>query len=347
MIIPERLVRFWIVLVAVGCLTACSPSSSASDDAAARVNGKMITDAELDQDFRARTQSAEEPPSQEETQDLKLQLLNQLIMNNILMEMAAEASLTATDAEVDVKYNEFRNQYTEEGFQELLEEQGVSVEDIREEFHRSLTVEKLINKEITSKISVSETEIENFYNQNKASFNLPESYRIAHILVTPVEDPEVENQRNDDAKSAREAQQKARRLLRQVQSGADFATVAREYSEDPASASGGGDLDFQPLQAIEDFDPSMAEAIQRLKVGETRQSVIETRFGFHIIKLLEKDPGGQKDLSDPRIPAQIRQLIFNRKDQTLKAAFFELARNNADIENYFARRILETTGAAQ
>ena len=83
-----------------------------------------------------------------------------------------------------------------------------------------------------------------------------------------------------------------------------------------------------------------------MRVGETYRRVVETRFGYHILKLLDKDAGGQKDLSEPRVQAQIRQVIFDRKDKALKGAFFELARNSASIQNYFAQRVLDKAGGS-
>src|SRR5438093_10563795 len=261
--------------------------------------------------------------------------------------MASTAGLSATDAEVDVKFNEFKNQYTEEKFKDLLKEQKMTIDDIRNELRKSITIDKLVNKEITSKISVTDAEIKQFYDKDIESFNLPESYLIAHILVTPVADPDLRNGKNDDAKTADEARQKASRLLKDVQGGKDFATVARESSEDPSSGPNGGDLNFQPLQAIENIDPRLAQAIQKMRPGETYPQVIETRFGFHIVKLMEKDAGGQKDLSDPRVQANVRQAIFNRMDQTLKNAFSEAARNKATVVNYLAQRILDTARKSQ
>lgn len=332
-------------LLAVSVMIAsCGSPSTASDDIVARVNGKEITTAELEKQFQNRLNSAEQPPATDEIDGLKLQLLSQLINDHILLEMASTAGLTATDAEVDVKFNEFKGQYTEEQFQNELKQQKMTTDELRTELRKNLTIEKLINKEITSKISVSDAEIKSFYEKNKDNFNLPESYHIAHILVTPVADPEVHNAKNDDAKSLEEARQKATRLLRDIQGGADFAVVARDYSEDPTSGPAGGDLNFQPLQSIENIDPKLAQAVLRLKVGETAPQVIETRFGFHAVKLLEKDAGGQKDLTDPRVQAQVRQMIFNNKDQTLKAAFSESIRNKAAVSNFFADRILQRAG---
>jgi len=328
-------------------IASCGSASKASADVVARVNGKDITTAQLEKQFQNRLNGAEQPPSAEEAQDVKLQVLNQLINDQILLEMASTAGLSATDAEVDVKFNEFKNQYTEEKFKDLLKEQKMTIDDIRNELRKSITIDKLVNKEITSKISVTDAEIKNFYEKNKESFNLPESYHIAHILVTPVADPDLRNAKSDDAKSPEEARQKAARLLREVQGGRDFATVAKESSEDPSSGPNGGDLNFQPLQAIENIDPRLAQAVQKMRAGETFPQVIETRFGFHILKLMEKDAGGQKDLSDPRVQAQVRQVIFNRKDQTLKNAFSEAARNKATVMNYLAERILASAGKSQ
>ncbi len=323
---------------------SCGSDSTASADIVARVNGKEITAAQLEKQFQNRVNSAEQPPAPEETEEVKLQILNQMINDEILTQMAAAAGLNATDAEVDVRFNEFKSQYTEEKFQDLLKQQKMTADDIRAELRKSITVDELVHKEITSEISVTDAEIKSFYEKNKESFNLPESYHIAHILITPVADPDVQNARKDDAKSADEARQKAARLLKEIQGGMDFATIAKDYSEDPTSGPGGGDLNFQPRPAIENIDPRLSQAVQRMKNGETYPQAIETRFGFHILKLLEKDAGGQKDLSDPRVQAQVRQVIFNRKDQTLKTAFSEAARNKATVSNFLAERILENAG---
>src|SRR5262245_43333617 len=342
--------KLFIVPALLACLVlmaSCGSDSSASANVVARVNGKDLTATQLDKQVQVQLNGSEAPPSPEELQDLKLQVLNRMINDQILLEHAAAANLSASDAEVDVKYNEFKSQYTEEKFQELLKQQKMSVEDIRNELRKSITIEKLVNKEITSKISVTDAEIKAYYDKNKESFNLPESYHIAHILVTPVADPELNNEKKDDAKSPDEARQKAARLLKEVQSGRDFSVVAKESSEDPSSAPMGGDLNFQPLQAIENIDPRLTQAVQKMRVGETFPQVIETRFGFHILKLLEKDAGGQKDLGDPRVQQNVRQAIFNRKDQTLKNAFSEAARNKATVVNYLAQRILETAGKSQ
>ena len=334
-----------LVLLAVPCLilAGCNSNASVSEDIVARVNQKEITANELDKQYQARINALPQVPTPEEGQALKFQLIQQMIDDEILLQMAAAGGLNATDAEVETKYTDFKSQFTEEQFQENLKQQKMQPEDIKADMRKALTLEKLITKEITSRINVSQAEINELFEKNKDKFNLPEGYHIQHIMVTPGPDQQINNAKRDDAKSPAEAQLKAARLLRDIQGGQDFALVARDWSEDPQSAPNGGDLSFQSLAQLEQMDPKIRQAVQRLKVGES-SPLIETQYGYHIFKLLEKDPGGQKDLNSPSVQANIRQAIFNQKEQMLRAAFSEVARNKATVQNYLAERLLESAG---
>ncbi len=336
-----------LVLLASFCLlfAGCSSNAAVSEAIVARVNGKDITNAELEKAYEGRINGAQQIPTPEEAQALKFQLLTQMINDEILLQMASSSGLNATDAEVETKFTDLKSQYTEEQFQTMLKEQKMTADDIKNEMRKGLTVEKLITKEITQRINVSEAEIKDLYEKNKASFNLPEGYHLQHIMVTPVPDEQVTNAKRDDAKSPAEARAKADRLFRDIQGGQDFGVVARDWSEDADSAPNGGDLGFRSLADIEGIDPKLSQAVQRLKIGET-SPLLDTRYGYHILKLIERDSGGQKDLSSPAVSAQIRQVIFNRKEEMLRAAFSETARNKAQINNYLAERLLESVGKA-
>ena len=326
---------------AVFLLAACSATSTPSADVVARVNGVDVTVDELDQRLAASLVGVEPAPEEEEITDLRLQLLTEMIGNEILLQLAADDQLTATDAEVDVEYNDFKNQYSEERFEEVLSQQQMTSDDLREQLRMSLTIDKLLNKEITSKISVSDVDISEFFESNRESFDLPMSYHLAHILVTPFADEGLNNLEGDDATTDDEALDKATRLLRSIQGGQDFGTVARQYSEDPTSAPVSGDLNFQPIEAIAGVDPAIADAILEMREGETYPQIIPTRFGLHLLRLFEIDEGGQKELSDPQIEAQVRQILFDQQDQMLRTAYFETIRNAARVENFLAQRILD------
>jgi peptidyl-prolyl cis-trans isomerase SurA len=337
-------VIFLVLLAALCTFAGCGSNGTASDDIVARVNSKEITTADLEKEYQNQINGAQQVPTPEEAQALKFQLLSQMINDEILLQMAASSGLNATDAEVETKFTDLKSKFTEEQFQEELKRQKMTADDIKAQMRKGLTVEKLITREITQRINVSDAEIADLYEKNKASFNLPKGYRLQHIMVTPFPE-QINNARRDDARNAADARTKAERLFREVRGGIDFGVVARDWSEDVDSAPNGGDLGFRPIANIEEIDPKLAQAVRSLKIGETSQ-LIETKYGFHILKLLNEDSGGQKDLKDAQVQAQIREVIFNRKQEMLRAAFSETARNKAQITNYLAERLLESVGKA-
>jgi len=260
------------------------------------------------------------------------------------MQRAALDKLTASDEEVNVRFNNFKKDFTEEKFQQFLKDQGVTVDDLKKEIRKSATIEKLYNKEITSKISVTEAEINEYFIRNKGNYNLPESWHVQHILVTPFPDSQITNGKGDDAKTDEAARQKVISLLKQLQSGVDFALLARDYSEDSSSAQAGGDLRLLSVQQLEAIDPRFRQVVQNLKVGEMYPGPVTTKYGYHLVKLVEKEAGGQHELTDPKVQADIRQIIFNRKEALLKNAYLDVVRNETTIKNLMAQKVLSDVG---
>jgi len=201
-------------------------------------------------------------------------------------------------------------------------------------------VNKLFNKEITSQISITDKDISDFYNSNKASFNLAEpQIHMAQILVTPTVDPNVRNLKNDKAQDDVQAKKKIESLYNRMRQGEDFAMLAQNYSEDPNSSQNGGDLGFIPESALEKANVDLRKAVMSLRPGEIT-GVLHTAEGYRILKVISREPAGQRDLTDPKVQQTIRETLINRKDQLLKAAYYEVARNEAKVVNYFANRIV-------
>jgi len=321
-------------------LSSCQSAPRTGPDTAAIVNQTEIRNAEVEKVYQNRLKQGGQTPSAEEASTLRLNILSQMINDEMLMQRASADKLVATDDEVNVKFTEFKKDYTEEKFQQFLKDQGVTAEDIKKEIRKSATIEKLYNKEITSKISVSEGEIKDFFAKNKANYNLPESWHVLHLLVTPFPDSQITNSRNDDAKTDETARQKVVGLLKRILSGEDFSIVARDYSEDSSSAQSGGDLRLLSSQQLDAIDPRFRQAVQSLKVGETFSSPVPTKYGYHLVKLIEKEAGGQHELTDPKVQADTRQAIFNRKETLLKTAYLEAVRNQTIVKNLLAQKIL-------
>jgi peptidyl-prolyl cis-trans isomerase SurA len=334
-----------VFAVAAG-FPSCSHSSAPGADVWAEADGKPITRADVERQYRTRMGSTADTGDREQEWSFKLNILDELINNQILLSHAAHARITVSEAEVDDRIAHLRSPYSEEEFRKRLAGEGMTLEELRTEVRRSLTISKLINKEIESRINVSNDEIREFYERNKANYSVPETeYHVAQIQVTPEHDPQVRNLKNDDASSPVSAERKIQALYARLSSGEDFATVAQDYSEDPRSAPGGGDMGFLPASSLES-NPALKKAVLSLQVGGI-SGIIQTGTGFHILKLLGIEKPGQHDLSDPQVESSIRQTLTNEKEQLLKAAYIGDLRNRAKIVNYLAQRISEAGGPPQ
>jgi len=308
------------------------------------VNGKQISRADVEKAFRSRVNADAPDPSQEEALSLKLSILDELINSEILVERATQMNLVATDAEVEDKFTESKSPYTEDEFQRKLKETGLTVDDLKSDIRRQLSIEKLLNREVMAKISITDKDVADYYNLNRAQFNIAEpQYRIAQIVVTPRPDPSVHNRKNDKATTEAEAGQKAATLEKKLDAGADFSQLAMDYSEDTTSSTG-GDLGFIPESALNQSDPVLKKTVLAMKPGEATKPIAVKGGGYRILKLLAKEAAGQRELSDAQVQQGIRDMLRNRKEQLLRSAYMAELRDQAHITNYMARQVLESAG---
>jgi peptidyl-prolyl cis-trans isomerase SurA len=338
--------------VAVICLLAFLAACNAKvgGDVMATVDGRKIFRTDVDKYYENQIASAQQSPIGEQATALRLNILRQMIDDEILMRRAEKLGLLATDDQVDSKFNEIKAPFTQEEFDKRMQDRKITVADFKREIRRSLTVEKVMNKEVSSKINITDQDINDYYNAHKAEFNLIEpQFHLAQIMVTPSPNPQVHNQ-NDKAQNEADARKKIQMIANRLDSGDDFATLAMKYSEDPETAGNGGDLGTVPESGLKGTDPSTRETVMRLKPGQYSQIVsvvnpaTKQAVGFRIVKLVAKEPAGQRDLSDPRVQQAIRSQLHDRRDQLLKAAYYEVLRDSAKVENYYAKKVLDNNG---
>jgi peptidyl-prolyl cis-trans isomerase SurA len=320
----------------------------------AKVDGRRIYRADVDKYYLNQTAGSDQQPVGEQATSLKLSILNQLIETEILMRRAEKLGLLATDEEVDRKLTELKSPYTQEQFDQRLKDKKITMDDFKRDLRRSLTREKVLNKEITSKINISDQDINAYYNDHKAEFNLIEpQYHLAHIFVTPQPNPQVRNLQNSKAQNEADARKKIQMILNRLDSGDDFATLAMNYSEDSETAANGGDLGFTPESALHNTDPATRDAVMKLKPGQYTPIITivnpatKQLYGFRIVKLTAKEPAGQRALNDPRVQQAIREQLRDRREQLLKSAYYEVLRDQAKIENFYAEQVLNNSGAAK
>ena len=173
---------------------------------------------------------------------------------------------------------------------------------------------------------------------------MPETrFQLAQILVNPDPNGQVRNLKGDKARNEVEAKNKIEMLAGRLKNGEDFAQLAQSYSEDPATAQNGGELGYIPISSLDKSDPQLKTTVLEMLPGQVSK-VIHSKDGYHILRLLSKEPGGQRQLSDPAVQQSIRSTLLGRKEQLLKAAYYEELRNQSKVVNYLSRRILEAAG---
>jgi peptidyl-prolyl cis-trans isomerase SurA len=319
----------------------------------ASVDGRKILRSDVEKYYLNQTAGSDQPqsPVGEQATSLRLSILRELIDNEIVMRRAEKLGLLATDEEVDREVNKVKAPYTQEQFDQKLKDKKITLDDFRRDLRRSLTVDKVLNKEVTSKINITDQDVSDYYSAHKGEFNLIEpQYHLAQIYVSPLPNPQVHNLKNDKAQNELDARKKIQMLSNRLDSGDDFATLAMNYSEDSETSASGGDLGFTPESALQRTDPTTREVVIKLKPGQyspvitVADPVSKRVVGFRIVRLVAKESAGQREYSDPRVQQAIRTQLRDRREQLLKGAYYEVLRDGAKVENFYAEEILKTAG---
>jgi peptidyl-prolyl cis-trans isomerase SurA len=333
-----------IVAIVLLCLSSACVSKTAappSPDVWAVVDGREIKRDAVEKAYRRAAPTA--VSSDDELVTAKLSLLDELITQDILIARAKTLGLEPTAAEIDKAFADRKSNMSEDAFQQLLRERGLTAADMKEGVRTELAAQKVIEHEVTSKVNVSDQDIRAFYDSHRAQFNLAEtSYHIAQIVVTPVREPQVTNRTGDDAKTPEAADRKAQMLMEKLKSGTRFSELAMDYSEDPESAPRGGDLGLVPVSALNQVAAPLRDAVLKSTPGTVSQ--VSAGGGHTLVLLIAKEPAGQRDLNSPGVRDNIGNSLHERKEQLLRTAYLSSARNDAKVTNYLARQIVESQG---
>ena len=320
------------------------------DGVVATVNGHPIMRADVDKNYAAQLANnpQQQHPSSDQADSLRLNILHEIILEEIVQQRAAKLNLTATDADVDAKLVETKAPYTEEQFQARLKAANLTIDELKRDIRRSLTMNKLLNKEINSRITVTDADVTSYYNAHKAEFNLIEDQlHLAQIQVTDQGAAQSSNLQNNKASSDEDARKKIQALKNRIDAGDDFGTLAMNFSENQETAPNGGDMGFVAESQLKRADPATYSSIIKLKPGETTEvlplldNTSHKAVGYSIYKMISKDAAGQRDLGDPRVQQAIRQQLHDSRSQLLKSAYFEILRDQAKVHSYLAEQIFK------
>jgi peptidyl-prolyl cis-trans isomerase SurA len=323
-----------------GCRsTTTSTPVTVTADTYAVVNGKAITRDEVEKSFR-RTSNPAQTLAEEEATTARMGILDELIMEEILLSKANDLKIQVNESDVDTAYNEAKKNLGDEAYQKELTTRNLTTADMRDRLRRELIAQKVLEREVTSKITVTDQQVTDFFNANRSQFNLPEdAYHLAQIVVTPVRDQQITNRTGDDATTPQAAALKVQSLMQRLQSGTPFGDLARDYSEDPESAPRGGDLGLVVMSAINQAPAALRDAVLKTEPGRAR--VVSGNGAHTIVFVVSKEPAGQRDLSTPNVKERITSTLKGRREQLLRTAFLTTARTDANVVNYLARRVVE------
>ncbi len=339
--------KFTKLALTVLCSTLLFCACTKNSDVVIKVNDKEITRQEYDADFdRIKNVQMQNLPKELQKKDsypmltLKERYTNDIIVRTLLAQDFEKRNITATKEEIDAKKEQIAKQIgSKEQLEKVLKDNKISQEKFDSDMEAEVKMDKLVDQVV--KVKVSDSDIEKFYRENKAQFNVPERVLVSHILIDTnpenikraIVDADKEaklSSANIDEKVKAEIEKKqqlAKEVLAKAQKNPkDFAKLAKQYSQDPQSAEKGGDLGYiTKEQMVKEF----SDAAFTRKPGVVGP-LVKTQFGEHIILVKEKQAAGQQPLS--KVKGDLRNYLTQQKKFEGVQKYVEDLKKSADIE---------------
>jgi peptidyl-prolyl cis-trans isomerase C len=309
-----------VLVASLGCDPA-EPQANVDSQARkiATFEGGSVTQGELDE-FAKQSGFGSLSEGDPQYKAAIQQIMPQLVGIEIAKAYASEHNITASDKEVDQQIEKIKKQVgdqarssgqdlsNQEAYEQALKQNNVTEEQLRDDIRENLPVQK-VQEKVAGNAEPSDEEIQKYYEQNKeAQFTTPEQRCVRHILF------------NKDQK------QKAEDVKKQLENGADFAKLAKEYSQDPGSAEKGGDLGcIGKGETVPDFEEAAFGAEQGEIVGP-----VKTQFGYHILEVTDAKPKQTRDLSE--VESQIRSQLSSEKQQEEFTKWLDEQKKQRDVK---------------
>ncbi|GBC59506.1 hypothetical protein DENIS_0445 [Desulfonema ishimotonii] len=247
----------------------------------ALVNGKAITQSAFDQEMGPvlqRMKMTGKPVADDQLAEVRKKTLENMIDRELLYQDSSQKGITVDDAAVDKQLASFKARFPEEAqFKQALEKMNLTEDIIKKQIREQLTIQELVDTQIIPKIKTSDADIRKYYDEHPDFFKQSEQVKASHILI--------KLDANADEAQKAEARKKIEDIQKKLKEGGDFAALAKEASDCPSGKSGGDLGSFGRGQMVRPFE----EAAFAAKPGEITD-IVETRFGYHLIRVDEKKP---------------------------------------------------------
>ncbi len=292
-----------------------------SAEVAAFVNGEPIISAAVDGEAKGilqRFYAQGQQPGEAELATIRTSALDKLIKLELLSQASKKAGFAVDAAEVENELNGYKKNFSNEGeFTKALAAAGMSEAELKKQIGKNFAIQKFIESNFKGKVQISEKDAQDFYSSNKEKFEQPEMVHARHILILAKE---------GDAKADKDRKrEKLNQIKKELKNGADFVELAKRFSEGP-SKDQGGDLGFFARgQMVKPFEA----AAFSMMPGDV-SDIVETEFGYHLIKLEEKRPA--KTVSFDEAKAKIMAYLSQEKLNANIEAYVTEARSKADVK---------------
>jgi peptidyl-prolyl cis-trans isomerase C len=317
-------IRPAIIALAFGWIfSVAAVSAETPQDNVAEVNGTFISkkfyEFELNQ-VKQRLQQQGQTVSDSQLPQVEKNTLESVINRELLFQESRKQEIQIPPETVADRMSDLKKRFPSEAeYQKALQEINLTESELEARIEKGLAIEKLIDIEIVEKIVISEDEKKSFYDGNPQFFRQPEQIKASHILI------KVDSEADDSQKQ--EAKKKIEMVQRKLESGIDFAELAKEYSEGPSNVSGGDLGYFGRGQMV----PAFEDAAFALKPGEI-SDVVETQFGYHLITVTEKKP--ERTIGYDEVKEKITQHLQQQRTDQEVQSYIDKLRSTADIKTY-------------
>ena len=305
----------------------------------ARVNGVDIEskyiEFRLSQIMKLALKKAKRPLTVKEKNSIVKDLIEKEVVRELVNQQAEKENLKIDHELIEKELKLLRAGYaSEEEFNNALKSRNINLEEIKKSMQIEINARQLLNAEIKGKVNISDNEVKKYYEDNKPRFQRPEAYHTRHILAAYFPPEALRNQTIEELKKNKEyftriAEEKIDKVIKELKKGANFVELAKNLSDDESSRENGGDLDFI-YKGI--FETSFDEAVEKLNPGETSEK-IKTRFGFHVIQLIEKRPSEMAPFTEMK--SEIQKYLFLEEAKKNVSSYIEKLKQTADIKTFF------------
>jgi peptidyl-prolyl cis-trans isomerase C len=300
-----------------------TPAASAGESSkkVAVVNGTPIVQADLDRGMEGvlqRRARSGAPMDETQLKTARMEVLTNLINRELLNQESKKQKIAVTEEQVNDKLSKIKQRFKGDAeFKDMMSKMKFTEDQIKNQLKEDLAIQSLIDKQVVEKITITDQEAQSYYDTHPEAFKQPEQIKASHILVKV--DPK------DDPAKKDEARKKIDSVQEKLKSGSDFATLAKEESDCPSKEKGGDLGYFGKGQMVKPFE----DAALALTPGET-SGVVETQFGYHIIKLTDKKPEGIMPFAE--VKDQLIQYLKQEKVKTELDSYIASLEKTAKIE---------------